>query len=304
MRVKTLLAGLMLVAATPLFAQPKTFQPGEVIRADEINANFQEIYDLALGNSGSGATAGGAPSLLWLGSGKLTAILPPDQSLLGVSCPNENQLSNRAVGQIHFIPGVCLGDCNIQTLGESCGQTALFKAGEPATGFPINSDGSPTERHPFATVTTYSANESLVCQKLTGAISAGELCDPNDTDTWKVLARGVNRVSTGTVAEGGLEEHSSGAMVLKVRSASEQYGNYVEKQSFNINGANLLLPNSFKASIQLDVTYGTSDSPIFCGYSYNGAGDPVLCDYAFSTQGQMGEGSSSTGTTATTTGTD
>ena len=111
------------------------------------------------------------------------------------------------------------------------------------------------------------------------------------------------------MAEGGLEEHSSGAIVLKVRSSSEQYGNYVEKQSFSINGANLLLPDSFKVSFQLDLTYGTSDSPVFCGHSYNGAGDPVLCDYAFSTQGQMGEGSSSAGTTtsigtATATGTD
>ena len=309
MRVKKFLAALMLTVPAPIWAQPKTFQPGEVIRADEINANFQEIYNLALGNSGFGAAEGGAPGLLWLGSGKLTAILPPDQSLLGVSCPNESQVSNRSVGQIHFIPGVCSGNCNIQTLAESCAQTVAFKAGEPATGFPANSDGSPTKRQPFATVTTYSASESVVCQKLTGVISAGELCDTNDTDTWRVLARGVNRVSTGTVAEGGLEEHSSGAIVLKVRSSSEQYGNYVEKQSFSINGANLLLPDSFKVSFQLDLTYGTSDSPVFCGHSYNGAGDPVLCDYAFSTQGQMGEGSSSAGTTtsigtATTTGTD
>ena len=291
----------MLTVTAPIWAQPKTFQPGEVIRADEINANFQEIYNLALGNSGSGAAEGGAPSLLWLGSGKLTAILPPDQSLLGLSRPNESQYSsNRSVGQIHFIPGVCLGDCNIQTFAESCAQTVAFKAGEPATGFPANSDGSPTKRQPFATVTTYSASESVVCQKLTGAISAEELCDTNDTDTWRVLARGVNRVSTGTVAEGGLEEHSSGAIVLKVRSSSEQYGNYVEQQSFSINGANLLLPNSFKVSFQLDLTYGTLDSPVFCGHSYNGAGDPVLCDYAFSTQGQMGEGSSSAGTTTST----
>ena len=92
------------------------------------------------------------------------------------------------------------------------------------------------------------------------------------------------------MADGGLEEHSSGAIILKVRSSSEQYGNYVEKQSFSINGVNLLLPDSFKASLQLDLTYGTSDSPVFCGHSYNGAGDPVLCDYAFSTQGANGGG--------------
>lgn len=301
MRVKKSFAALMLTVTAPIWAQPKTFQPGEVIRADEINANFQEIYNLALGNSGSGAAEGGAPSLLWLGSGKLTAILPPDQSLLGLSRPNESQYSStRSVGQIHFIPGVCLGDCNIQTFAESCAQTLAFKAGEPATGFPANSDGAPTKRQPFATVTTYSASESVDCQKLTGAISAEELCDTNDTDTWRVLARGVNRVSTATVAEGGLEEHSSGAIVLKVRSSSEQYGNYVEQQSFSINGANLLLPNSFKVSFQLDYTLGTLDSPVFCGHSYNGAGDPVLCDYAFSTQGQMGEGSSSAGTTTST----
>ena len=82
MRVKKFLAALMLTVTAPIWAQPKTFQPGEVIRADEINANFREIYNLALGNSGSGAAEGGAPGLLWLGSGKLTAILPPDQSLL------------------------------------------------------------------------------------------------------------------------------------------------------------------------------------------------------------------------------
>ena len=303
MRVETAIAGLMFIVAAPALAQPKTFQPGEVIRADEINANFQEIYDLASGNSGSGAVAGGAPSLLWLGSGKLTAILPPDQSLLGVSCPSENQIPIRAVGQIHFIPGICLGDCNIQTFGESCGQTAFFKAGEPASTYPVNSDGS-LVRQPFATVTTYSANESLVCQKLTGGILAGELCDPNDTDTWRVVARGHNRISTGTLAEGRLANHPSSAIILKVHSFSEQYGNYLDKQSFNINGLDLLLPNSFKASIQLDLTYGTDGSVVRCGHQYNGTGDPILCDYAFSTQGQMGEGSSSTGTTATTTGTD
>jgi hypothetical protein len=111
-------------------------------------------------------------------------------------------------------------------------------------------------------------------------------------------------MSTGTVAEGRLAEHPSSAIILKVHSFSEQYGNYLDKQSFNINGVDLLLPNSFKASIQLELTYGTDGGVVRCGHQYNGTGDPILCDYAFSTQGQMGEGSSSTGTTATTTGTD
>ena len=131
-----ILAALMLTVTAPIWAQPKTFQPGEVIRADEINANFQEIYNLALGNSGSGAAEGGAPGLLWLGSGKLTAILPPDQSLLGVSCPNESQVSNRSVGQIHFIPGVCLGDCNIQTLGKLAPKRLYLRQAPPRPASP------------------------------------------------------------------------------------------------------------------------------------------------------------------------
>lgn len=241
---------LLLVLASPLAKAEssglKVFQPGEVIRADEINQNFQEVYELA-GQIGS-ATAG----LFWATSSS-TFSLDPGENLLPVECPN---FITRIVSRVHLIPGVCNGDCGVQLLSEGCSQYHYFRGGrkDPAPSFPEGSSLGPdfSVIDPMLVFTSREQPVSIAiaCQKLSGELIDGEICDPNDASAWKVLSREVRSTVISNEWHSELlfpsETNPIPNIAVRVRFDGVIFKELTDRVSFEINGKTLILPRQLE----------------------------------------------------------
>lgn len=241
-------AALFFFGFLPLLvsAAPKVFQPGEVIRADEINQNFQEVYELA------GHERSSSAGLFWATS-SATFSPDPGENALPVECPN---FITRIVSRVHLIPGVCNGDCGVQLLSEGCSQYHYFRGGrkDPAPfypeGFSLGPEFSITDPKLGFTSREQPVSIAIACQKLSGELIDGEICDPNDAFAWKVLSREVR--STMIIKEWHSEfllpseTNPIPNPAVRFRFDGVIFQELTDRVSFEINGKTLTLPSQLE----------------------------------------------------------
>ena len=159
---------LPLMIIQPLLAAevPNTFQPGQVISANQINENFLALAALQ-DNS----------SLISAGMGTIE-FFTESESTLGLSC--EGQIITRSISDLLFIPSVCEGDCGIQRITESCGDYNFFGEGNISIS-PWRENLVPP-RLGVKTPQNFS-NLSILCQRIS---ETEENCSPENS-AWKIV---------------------------------------------------------------------------------------------------------------------
>ena len=258
-------AALFFFGFLPLFvsAAPKVFQPGEVIRADEINQNFQEIYNLA------GRGGHSSPQLFWAYSGR-SIYFPASERMLPLECP-DGAWGLRSLSTVHLIADVCVGDCNVQIFQETClVSSRLYRASGTEQAQQIVIDGAEPTWDPslwLKVVEPPTTTVELTCQKLGSPLSDGDICDPEDTASWKVLA---SRRKSSTLITLWQNQWDAEPPIIKYSGVT--FEELKDRQYFEINGKSVIIPERLKGYWQMREqglcdTEVSPESPSKCYYS-------------------------------------